>query len=151
MTSPIFIDTNVPMYASGRPHPLKEGCGQVLRLAAREPALFVTDAEVLQEIMHRYRAQNDWRRGREVFDGFLRLMQGRIEPIGAIDVERAAALADEHGGLSARDLLHLAVMGRVRTTSLVSTDRGFDHVPGIRRLDPAGDWVHDVHAGRDGT
>ncbi|MCL4540923.1 MAG: hypothetical protein M1396_01050 [Chloroflexi bacterium] len=35
MTSPIFIDTNIPLYVLGRPHPLREPCSEVLRLAAR--------------------------------------------------------------------------------------------------------------------
>jgi len=41
-------------------HPLKEPCKQVLHLAARYPGAFFTDAEVLQEMLHRYLALKRW-------------------------------------------------------------------------------------------
>ena len=54
MAFPLFVDANIPFYAAGRPHPLKEPCQQIVALAARHPRAFVTDAEVLQELLHRY-------------------------------------------------------------------------------------------------
>ncbi len=48
MSRPTFLDANVPIYAAGRPHRLKEPCAQVLMLAAERPEAFLTDAEVLQ-------------------------------------------------------------------------------------------------------
>jgi uncharacterized protein len=39
-----------------------------------------------------------------------------------------------HPRLSARDALHVAVMRRHEITEIVSFDRGFDAVNGIRRL-----------------
>ena len=56
MTLPIFLDTNVPIYAAGRPHALKKPCAQILMLVAERPHAFLTDAEVLQELLHRYLA-----------------------------------------------------------------------------------------------
>ncbi len=71
-----------------------------------------------------------------MFQEFGRLMQGRVEPIGWEDARRAAALADRHSGAIARDLLHWAVMERVGSNRVVSTDRDFDGFPEVRRLDP---------------
>ena len=93
MTPTAFIDTNVPIYAAGRSHPLKEPSTQVLMLAADHPRAFVTDAEVMQELLHRYLALRLWPQGREVFHRFTELMQGRVEAIEPADVERAAGLA----------------------------------------------------------
>jgi predicted nucleic acid-binding protein len=73
MPSPIFLDANVPVYAAGRPHALKEPCLQVLALAAERPQAFLTDAEVLQELLHRYLALHLWPQGKEVFDRFAML------------------------------------------------------------------------------
>ena len=137
MPPPIFLDTNVPIYAAGRPHALKDPCAELLMLAARQPDRFVTDAEVLQELFHRYLALHLWPDGREVFSRFAALMRDRVEPVYASDVEQAASLADRHRGLSARDLLHVAVMARVSTNRIISADRGFDGVPQFERLDPA--------------
>ena len=137
MSPAAFLDTNVPIYAAGRPHPLKEPCAQILLLVAEHPQAFVTDAEVLQELLHRYLALRLWPQGREVFRRFTELMRERVEPVQADDVERAAGLADAHPELGGRDLLHAAVMQRLGLRRMISTDTGFDRLTEVERLDPA--------------
>ena len=136
MSPAAFIDANVPIYASGRAHPYKEACAQVLTMAAERPRAFVTDVEVLQELLHRYLALRAWPLGREVLRGFADLMHGRIEPVYADDIEMAMTLADIGPALPARDLLHAAVMRRLGTDRIITADRDFDRVPAIVRLDP---------------
>ncbi len=142
MTPLVFIDANVPMYAGGARHDPREPCLDVLNLAAMSPRSFITSAEVLQELLHRYRAMREWARGRRILQRFSLLMQGRIEPVLAVDVDRAAALADTHPDVAARDLLHAAVMLRAGATAVVSADRDFDRITGVTRLDPrnVGEW-----------
>jgi predicted nucleic acid-binding protein len=136
MTS-VFLDTNVQIYAVGRPHALRDPCREIIRTIARRPAPFFTNAEVLQELLHRYRSLRAWDNiGRDSFVAFAQLLEGRIEPIFASDVERAADLADDHLSLDARDLLHLAVMERVGATAIITADTSFDNLDGIERLDP---------------
>lgn len=137
MSPALFIDANVPIYAAGRPHPPKAPCAEVLALVAEHPQAFITDAEVLQELLHRYLALHLWSQGAEVFRLFGELMRGRVETVLVDDVEAAASLADRHPDLSARDLLHAAVMGRRSIRRLVSADRDFDRLAGIERLDPS--------------
>jgi uncharacterized protein len=137
MTSPIFIDTNIPMYAAGRPHALRQPCLDILSFVARHPGAFITDVEVFQELLHRYTAIGAWHQlGRPVFGSFAMLMRGRVELVSFVDVESAASLADQHAGLSGRDLLHAAVMLRVGAMTLISADRDFDTLPAFVRLDP---------------
>ena len=145
MTPVAFIDANVPIYAAGRDHSNKAPCTQVLALVVERPSLFVTDAEVLQELMHLYLSRR-WALGREVLQGFADLMQGRIEPIYGEDTLVAARLAGGHTGISARDLLHAAVMHRIGTDRIVTADADFDRLPGLTRLDPAriGEWGDSV-------
>jgi len=50
---PVFIDTNIPMYAAGTPHPLRDPCQAIIRAVAEGKLEAVTDAEVLQEIRYR--------------------------------------------------------------------------------------------------
>jgi predicted nucleic acid-binding protein len=133
----IFLDTNVPIYAAGTPHPLKTPCADVLALAATHSQAFLTDAKVLQELLHRYLALRIWTQGRRVVRAFAALMRGRVEPVSAADVEAASLLADQHRDLSARDLVHAAVMGRAGARLIVSADRDFDRLPQVERLDPA--------------
>jgi predicted nucleic acid-binding protein len=139
MSPPVFIDANVPIYAAGRPHPLKEPCARIIRLAAEHPRAFFTDAEVLQELLHRYLALRLWPQGREVLKRFSAVMHERVEPVYATDVEAAAVLADRYAtsGLSARDLLHAAVVIRVGAEKVISADRGFGKLSDeIELLDP---------------
>lgn len=137
MSPAAFIDASVPIYAAGRPHPLKEPCAQILLLAAEHPQAFVTDAEVFQELLHRYLALRLWPEGREAFWRFSELMADRVAPVHVADVQGAASLADAHQQLSSRDLLHAAVMQRLGLRQIISADTGFDSLPDIRRLDPA--------------
>ena len=73
-------------------------------------------------------------------------MQDRIEPVYEEDIHLAARLADRHPGISARDLVHAAVMQRLGADRIVSTDSDFDFLPNITRLNPAdvGKWADSV-------
>ena len=145
-TSPILIDANIPVYAAGREHDLKGPASAVLELAARRPDAFITDAVVLQELLHRYLSLKVWGRFRDRFASFASLMAGRVEPMYALDAERAADLADSYPRLSARDLIHAAIMFRVGSSRIVTADGGFDRIDGIERLDPrlVDEWAASV-------
>jgi predicted nucleic acid-binding protein len=51
-----LIDSNVFMYAAGRGHAFKKRAAKFLEKVAQGSFDAVIDAEVLQEILHRYRA-----------------------------------------------------------------------------------------------
>ena len=143
MNPAAFIDANVPIYASGRRHPNKEPCAQILMMVAERPHSFVTDVEVLQELLHRYLASQRWTLGRRVLQEFAEIMHDRIEPVYEDDIELASRLADLHPEVSARDLVHTAVMQRLGVDRIISSDADFDRLPGVTRLDPAGvgTWI----------
>ena len=149
MNRVVFIDANVPIYAAGRDHPYKEPCVQILRMVAEEPLSFVTNAEVLQELMHRYLASGRWSLGREVVKGFAEVMQGRVEAVLVEDILLAATLADVHPRVSSRDLVHGAVMQRLGIGQVISADADFDVLEGIERLDPIHieDWGSTLMVG----
>jgi predicted nucleic acid-binding protein len=157
--SRFFLDANIPTYAAGRDHPLREPCRDVLRLAARHPRSFFTDAEVLQEMVHRYLALRRWPDGKRVVLDFAALMGDSVEQVTAEDVVRVCELADRYVArsgtrLAVRDLLHAAVMIRAEgeAAKIVSADGDFDElaVEGIERLDPADIemWRQEVERGR---
>ncbi len=64
----------------------------------------------------------------------------------------AAELADQHSTVSARDLVHAAVMQRLGAVRIISSDTDFDRIPGVVRLDPAdvGEWSSSVLNGEAG-
>jgi hypothetical protein len=52
----ILVDSDVPMYLVGADHPNKGMARSLLELAVVRRERLVTDAEVIQEILHRYAA-----------------------------------------------------------------------------------------------
>ena len=146
MSPAAFIDANVPIYAAGGKHVNKEPCGRILMMVAEHPLSFVTDVEVLQELVHIYIASGRWTLGREVLRGFAEVMHDRIESIHEEDIHTAARLADLYPGISARDLVHAAVMQRLGADLIISADADFDRLPSVTRLNPAnvGEWRHSV-------
>lgn len=129
----ILVDSNIPMYLVGAAHPDKEAARRALEEAVAAGESLCTDAEVLQEILHRYTAI---RRPEDIdpsFDALLAIVDV-VYPIERADVERARRLVRTTPGLSARDAVHLAVMQARDIGRILSFDAGFDGLPGIVRL-----------------
>ena len=121
------------MYIVGAGHPHKVDAQKLLeQLIANEERL-VTDAEVLQEILHRYAAIERRDAIQPAFDAIVGVVD-EIFPIESRDVERAKTVLDGSRQLSARDALHVAIMERHGIGRILSFDTGFDSRPGIRRI-----------------
>jgi predicted nucleic acid-binding protein len=129
----IFTDSNIPMYLVGADHPLKARARQLAEDAVAAGETLCTDAEVLQEILHRYRALRRSDMIEPAFAAVLGIVDV-VYPIELADVERARRLLGTTGDLSARDALHIAVMQGRDVDRILSFDTGFDGIPGIRRL-----------------
>ena len=130
----IFVDSNVPMYLVGAAHPHKLDAQRLFERCLGERIPLVTNAEVLQEILHRYVAINRREAIAPAFDLLLEVVD-EVFPVLPADVERARDLVLESGSqLSARDALHLAVMEHHAVLRIMSFDSHFDGLPGIERL-----------------
>ena len=127
----IFVDSNVPMYLVGAPHPNRELAADFLRNWPEEG--YVTSAEVYQEILHRYVAID---RRTAIEDAFQLLdeLVMYVFPVSRSDVETAREIAAASPELSARDSLHLAVMGVHRVKRIMSFDLDFSARVGVTRL-----------------
>ncbi len=134
----LFIDTNIPMYAAGKDHPLKQKCLGILASIATENIEAYTDTEVLQEILYRYFYISQRESGFAIFDHFATIMDNNILPVryGDIMLARLLAEKEETFKLSPRDLIHLAVMLNNGIRHIVTTDRGFAGIPGIEVIAP---------------
>jgi uncharacterized protein len=129
----IFIDSNVPMYLVGAPHPHKTDAQQLLERCIVDGERLVTDAEVLQEILHRYVAIRRRDAIQAAFDALLGVVD-EVFSIDAASVERAKAILLGNQRLSARDAVHVAVMEGKAVRRILSFDSGFDGYPGIERV-----------------
>ncbi|MDB4983354.1 MAG: vapC13 [Myxococcales bacterium] len=129
----IFVDSNIPMYLVGQPHPHKADARRLIEAALVGGERLVTDAEVLQEILHRYVAIDRRDAIQPAFDALIGIVD-EVFPISEADVERAKTIVLGKKRLSARDAVHAAVMHRQDITRIMSFDSGFDGVPGLTRL-----------------
>ena len=85
----ILIDSNVPMYLIGAAHPNKVAAQRVLERLVANRVRLVTDAEVFQEILHRYVAIDRRSAIQPAFDALLAVVDelmclafGKILAIG---------------------------------------------------------------------
>ncbi len=135
----ILLDTTVLVYAVGEPHPLQEAARGVLG-AARDGRLRAhTTPEVIQEFAH-VRAR---RRSRADAADIAEAYAALLAPLQAVTSQHLAAGLDlwrEHDGVGSFDAVLAAVALAVDAT-LVSADRAFGSIPGLR-------W-HDLRQGAD--
>jgi uncharacterized protein len=129
----ILVDSNIPMYLVGAPHAHKSDTRRLLEKVVSERQSLVTDAEVLQEILHRYAAIDRRDAIQPAFDALM----GIVDQVLAVDrsiAERAKQIVLGYRQLSARDAVHIAVLEHHGIEQIMTFDSGFDGFPGITRL-----------------
>lgn len=128
----ILIDSNVPMYLVGASHPHKVDSHRLLEQLISERRRLVSDAEVLQEILHRYVAIDRRDAIQPAFDALVGIVD-EIFPITPAVVARAKSIVLGKRRLSARDAVHVAVMEEHGVKEIMTFDTGFEGYPGIIR------------------
>jgi len=129
----IFVDSNIPMYLAGTAHPHKTESRILVEHLTATGQQLVTDAEVLQEILHRYISIDR----REAIGPTIQVLLDIVDDVFAVekaDVLRAAEIAQNRASFSARDAVHIAVMERQGIQSILSFDADFDRWPGLKRI-----------------
>lgn len=129
----IFVDSNIPMYLIGADHPHKTDAQRLLERAIVAGEALVTDAEVFQEILHRYVAIDR----RDAIAPAWELLTSITDRVAAVDIDDVTSARDQvlaGSAVSARDAIHVAVMRRLGCTRILTFDRGFDAVPGVTRV-----------------
>ena len=121
------------MYLVGAEHPHKVDARRLLEQLIAKDERLVTDAKVLQEILHRYTAIDRKDAIQPAFDAIVGIVD-EVFPIEAADVEQAKTVLAGSRRLSARDALHIAIMERHGIDRILSFDTGFDARPGIVRI-----------------
>ena len=123
----IFVDSNVFMYAVGRPHALQGPAQEFFVEATRLGTPLCTSAEVVQELAHAYLPA-----GRvQTYDAALALIAGagiEVWPLEEADVSLARRLHEEYPALQARDLCHLASCRRRGVREIKTFDQGLGTV-----------------------
>ena len=139
----LFLDVNIPMYAGGKSHRYKRSCVWIMTQVAKGKIAVATDVEAMQEILYRYGAIHHWETGVAMAKSLMQLV-GETYPITLEDMRRAIDLFQEYApkGITARDVLHAAVMMNRGLKHILSTDSHFDLIKGITRMDPEELFLH---------
>ena len=130
-----LIDANIFIYAVGSQHTYKAPCRDVLRSIREGRIQAATNTEALQEVLYFYHGRGAVAFGATYVKRLLRTFPLVIEIDGRI-IDRAASLVLSHPALTTRDLIHAAVTIEHGLEGIISADRGFDQIPGVRRFDP---------------
>jgi len=137
MAGTTFLDTNVFMYAAGRPHAYKSPCLQILSEVEVRRCSAAVDTEVLQEILYRYSHIGLAEKGIQLCQELLSYPL-TVLSVTETDIELAVRLFDSHRGtgLKPRDAVHAAVVRNNGISRVVSTDRHFFALTFVTRIDP---------------
>ncbi|OGF54799.1 MAG: hypothetical protein A2Z21_09135 [Candidatus Fraserbacteria bacterium RBG_16_55_9] len=132
-----FLDASIPMYASGREHPYKRPCVWIMTEITEGRLEVAIDTEIVQEILYRYGALQQWAMGAMLASNLLDIVPV-VYPIQLKEARRAIQLFQQYGpqGVTARDVIHVAGMQNNGLTQILSTDAHFDLVKEVKRLDP---------------
>lgn len=141
----IVFDTTVLMYAVGADHSLRAPSQRLTEAVDRRSIAATTTPQVIQEFAHVYGR----RRPRDAAVRIARDHASLLWPLldsTAGDLLDGLALFAQHPGLGAFDAVLAATAIANNADALVSADRAFDEVPGLRWLDP-GSAVEQLLAG----
>lgn len=130
-----LVDTNVLVYAAGRPDPNRDPCRRILEDVDDRPEEYGIDVETLQELLDVYT-----RRGQRAFAAQLvrRTLETFVDPFPVTrrEIEEAADIVKEYRRLTPRDAIHAAVVLTYNLDGIVSADRSFEQLTGVTRFDP---------------
>ena len=135
MSSAFFVDSNIIMYAVGAEHPYRRPCLDVLEQIIQERLPAVVSSEIHQEILYRYLSLGQGQVAQEVSIRLETIIPNTL-PVTLADIRRVRQLARLYPELKTRDLVHAAEMMENGLSRILSTDRHFDQVAEIKRIDP---------------
>lgn len=130
-----LVDTNVFLYARGREHEYREPCRTILTGARTGRVGLIASVELVQEFAHVL-----LRRGVPRADALDQAEEVRAQcDVRAFDdrvLAEAMRMLRPHSGLDVRDAVHAATAVLAGVQEVLSTDRAFDALGEVRRLDP---------------
>ncbi|MXY98442.1 MAG: type II toxin-antitoxin system VapC family toxin [Gemmatimonadetes bacterium] len=129
----IFVDTNVFMYAVGKEHALKAQASEFFRASVHNHDQLCTSAEVLQELLHVYLAENRL----PTFETAVRLISDleiEVWPLDDQDVYLAHQMHERFPTIQARDLCHWASCQRRGIGDVKTFDSVFNSILDSKKI-----------------
>ena len=130
-----LLDANVFVYAFGADHEYRHACRKILRMIRAGTLAATVNVEAFQEILHYFHYTRRDDLGRRVLTRMVQAFPQAIV-VTPSDMLSAAILLDRYPHLQARDSVHLATIYAHNLEGIISADRGFDIIEGLKRFDP---------------
>ncbi len=130
-----LLDTNVVVYALGRPHRYKRACARLMQVVADGDTDSNVDTELLQEVLYVYASRGQRGIGLSTCSDLLLIFPNPF-PITREEIVVAHDLLMRYPIVSPRDAIHAAVAQTNQLEGIVSTDKHFDVIDTLKRLDP---------------
>lgn len=137
-----LLDTNIIVYAVGRPHAYKHSCIRLLQEVARGDGGFNADTELFQEVLYLYSVRGERARALSTCTDLLLMFPDPL-PIGREEIVLAHQILSDSPDLAPRDAIHAAVVLANHLEGIVSTDKVFDVITNLKRFDPLALYPED--------
>jgi hypothetical protein len=136
----IVLDTTVLVYAVGADHPFREPCRTLVTAIADGDIEAATTVEVIQEFAHVRARRRDRKDAAELARDFIELLSPLLI-VEEKDLREGLRLFQDGVGFGSFDAVLAAAAHASGADALVSADRGFAAVPGIRHVLPDQDGI----------
>jgi predicted nucleic acid-binding protein len=130
-----LYDTSIFIYALGGEHPYKAPCREIVHRAAVGDLQGEASADLLQELIHQRERRTGDRPGAAKAARNVAALAW-WHPVEPNDVQRGIDLFETHDELNARDAVFAALAINRGIDAILTTDRAFDEVDGLERIDP---------------
>jgi uncharacterized protein len=141
----IVLDTTVLVYAKGGDHPLAAPCRSLIQAIGAGRVQATTTAEVIQEFVHVRARRRDRRDAAGLGRAYLDLLTPLL-PLNEALIRGGLRLFVSASKLGAFDAVLAAAAMEAGAEALVSADRAFASVKGLRHLDPGSQGLNDLLA-----
>lgn len=127
----IVVDTTILSYAVGAGHPLREPARRLVAAIGERRIAVTTSADVIQEFAHTYARRRERRLAAKHARQYAKLLAPLLSPTEST-LEAGLGLFERYEGLDAFDAVLAAAAIEVGAEALVTADRAFAAVRGLR-------------------
>lgn len=139
----IVLDTTVLVYAKAADHPLREPCRAIIQAVDAGRIRATTTAEAIQEFVHVRARRSDRSDAADLGRAYADLLSPLLA-ISERDLRDGLRLFERHPSLGALDAVLASAAMATGAQALVSADRAFADVRGLRHVDPASRSIHTL-------
>ena len=135
MENAVLLDTSIAVYALGADDPRRIPCRNLLDRASAGDFRAYASVEMIQELTH-HRLRKTGNRLHATADGRDIGAQCTLLAFDRGVLDLSLELIERSPTIRGRDAVHVATALAYGIDRIASTDRAFDGIPGLTRLDP---------------